>query len=90
MSKLKLTGPALLFALFVSLPALRDCFVDHSLSTAAMLIRVGLAVLFAMAGVAVVSSVIDSFRLQNILRRNREEAAEASGARRTDDERANH
>jgi hypothetical protein len=88
MSKLKLTGPALLIALFVSFPALRDCLVDHTLSTDVMLIRVALAVLFAMAGVACVSSVIDSFRLQNLLRRNREEAAAAAGARRADDEAA--
>jgi hypothetical protein len=86
MSKLKLTGPALLIALFVSFPALRDCLINHTLSTDVMLIRVGLAVIFAMAGVAWLSSVIDSYRLQNLLRRNREEAAAAAGARRTDDE----
>jgi hypothetical protein len=86
MSKLKLSGPALLLALFVSFPALRDCLVDHTLSTDVMLIRVALAVLFAMVGVAVVSSVIDSFRLQNLLRIRREEAAAAASARRTDDE----
>jgi hypothetical protein len=87
MSRLKLTGPALLIALFVSLPALRDAFLEHTLSTSAMLIRVSLAVLFAMAGVAVVSSVIDSYRLQNMLRHNREEAG-TKAARRTDDETA--
>jgi hypothetical protein len=88
MSRLKLSGPALLIALFVSLPALRDGFLDHTLSTPAMLVRVGLAVLFAMAGVAIVSSVIDSYRLQNILRHNREQATGATGTRRTDDEAA--
>jgi hypothetical protein len=88
MSKLKLTGPALLIALFVSLPALRDGFIDHTLPVSAMLIRVGLAVLFAMAAVAVVSSVIDNYRLQNLLRSNRDQAATATAARRAEDDAA--
>ena len=85
MSKLKLSGPASFIALVLSLPALRDTFIDHSLSIATMFVRVALALLLAMAGVAWVASVVDSFRLQNILRRNREEAGLASAGRRDAD-----
>jgi hypothetical protein len=86
MSRLKLTGPALLICLLLSLPALRDGLIDHTLSTSTMLIRVGLAMLVAMAGVAIVSSVIDSYRLQNMLRSSREQTAKEAAARRADDE----
>ncbi len=87
MSKLKLTGPALLITFLVSIPALRDAFINHTLPTSTMLIRVGLAVFFAMIAVAFISSVVDSFRLQNALRHNREEAAAtAAELRRLTDE----
>lgn len=84
MTKLKLTGPAMFIALLVSWSALHHALIDHTLSIQSMLIRVGLAVFFAMTAVAVVSSVVDSYRLQNTMRRKREEAA--SLQRRMDDE----
>jgi hypothetical protein len=86
MTRFKLSGPAFLIAFLVSLPALRHAFIDHTLSMQNALIRVGLAVLFGIVAVAVVSSVIDAYRLQNILRRRRTDLAAAQ--RRADDESA--
>jgi hypothetical protein len=86
MTRFKLSGPAFLIAFLVSLPALRHAFIDHTLSMQNALIRVGLAVLFGIVAVAVVSSVIDAYRLQNILRRRRTDLAAAQ--RRADDEAA--
>lgn len=88
MSRLKLSGPALFVALLVSWPAIQHCVFDHTLSAESMLLRIGLAVLFSMAASACLSAVIDTYRLQNAVRRRREEARDAAGAprRRTDDE----
>jgi len=76
MSRLKLTGAGLLLALAVSWPAIRNGLIDHTLAISAMFVRVGVAVVLVMVGQAVLSSVIDSYRLQNMIRRNRQEAAE--------------
>ena len=76
MSRLKLTGAGLLLALAVSWPAIRNGLIDHTLAISAMFIRVGIAVVLVMVGQAVLSSVIDSYRLQNMIRRNRQEAAD--------------
>ena len=86
MSRLKLSGPALIVALVVSWPALQHSMIDHTLSVQSMLIRLGLALLFSMVAFACLSAVVDSYRLQNVLRRRREEAA--APRRRADDEAA--
>lgn len=75
MSRLKLTGAGLLLALVVSWPAIRNGLIDHTLAISAMFIRLGVAVVLVMVGQAVLGSVIDSYRLQNMIRRNRQEAA---------------
>lgn len=80
MSRLKLTGAGLLLALAVSWPAIRHGLFDHTLAISAMFIRVGVAVALVMVGQAVLASVIDSYRLQNMIRRNRQEAAERQQA----------
>jgi hypothetical protein len=87
MTRFKLSGPAFLVAFLVSLPALRHAFIDHTLSMQNALIRVGLAILFGIVAVAVISSVIDAYRLQNILRRRKTDFA-AAVKRRADDESA--
>ena len=86
MSRLKLTGPALLVTLVVSWPALQHSVIDHTLPLQSMLIRLGLALLFSMVAFACLSAVVDSYRLQNAVRRRREEAA--APRRRADDEAA--
>jgi hypothetical protein len=78
MSRLKLTGGGLLLALVVSWPAIQHGMLDHSLAVSAMFIRIGIAVALVMVGQALLASVIDSYRLQNMIRRNREDAAVAS------------
>lgn len=88
MSKLKLSGPAMLLTLLVSLPALQHGLIDHTLSVQNMLIRLGLAAFFAMIALSVISMVVDTYRLQNTLHRNREEAAAAQRA--ADEEAAQH
>lgn len=75
MSRLKLTGSAMFLALLFSLPALQHGLIDHTLSMQTMLIRVAIATALAMVGQAIVASVIDSYRLQNIVRKRRQEAA---------------
>ncbi len=75
MSRLKLTGAGLLLALVVSWPAIRNALIDHTLAMSAMFIRLGIAVVLVMVGQAVLASVVDSYRLQNMIRRNRQEAA---------------
>jgi hypothetical protein len=80
MSKLRLTVPALLAALLMSFPALQHGLVDDTLPFDAMLIRVGVALALAMVGRAVLASVVDNYRLQNIVRRNRRERAVTDGA----------
>lgn len=75
MSRLKLTGAGLLLALVVSWPAIRNGLIDHTLAISAMFIRIGIAVVLVMVGQAVLASVIDSYRLQNMIRRNQQEAA---------------
>ena len=80
MSRLKLTGAGLLLALAVSWPAIRNGLIDHTLAMSAMFIRLGIAVVLVMVGQAVLASVIDSYRLQNMIRRNRQEAAERQQA----------
>jgi hypothetical protein len=76
MSRLKLSGAGLLLALLVSWPAIQHGMFDHSLAVSAMFIRIGIAVALVMAGQAVLASVIDSYRLQNMIRKNRQETAE--------------
>ncbi len=80
MSRLKLTGAGLLLALAVSWPAIRNGMIDHTLTISAMFVRVGVAVALVMAGQAVLSSVIDSYRLQNMIRKNRRDAMDAKSA----------
>lgn len=75
MSRLKLTGAGLLLALVVSWSAIRNALIDHTLAMSAMFIRLGIAVVLVMVGQAVLASVVDSYRLQNMIRRNRQEAA---------------
>jgi hypothetical protein len=75
MSRLKLTGPVMFIALLVSWPTLQHGLIDHTLSLGTMFIRVGIAMLLAMIGQAFLASVIDSYRLQNVMRKNRQEAA---------------
>jgi hypothetical protein len=77
MTKLKLTGPAMLVTVLVSLPALQHGLIDHTLSMQNMLIRLGLATFFSMIALSIVSTVVDTYRLQNTLHRNREEVAAA-------------
>jgi Zn-dependent protease len=83
MSRLKLTGSALFVAVLVSLPALQHGLVDHSLALSTMFIRLGIAMLLAMVGQAVLASLVDSYRLQNIIR---ERAKQAAAAKRSDDD----
>lgn len=80
---MKLTGPALFVALLLSLPALEHGLLDGTLSMESMLIRVAGALVVAMIGRAFLSAVIDNYRLQNLLRKDREEERLA---RRSDDE----
>jgi F0F1-type ATP synthase epsilon subunit len=80
MTRLKLTGAGLLLALVVSWSAIRHGLIDHSLAISTMFIRVGVAVALVMVGQAVLASVIDSYRLQNMIRRNRQETAERQQA----------
>ena len=80
---MKLTGPALFVALLLSWPALEHGLVDGTLSTESMLIRVGVALVVAMIGRAFLSAVVDNYRLQNLLRKDREEERLS---RRSDDE----
>jgi len=80
MSRLKLTGTALFVALVVSWPALQHGLIDDTLSLTAMFIRLGVAVALAMVGQAVLGSVIDNFRLQNIIRKRNQEAGLGHGA----------
>ena len=75
MSRLKLTGPVMFIALIVSWPALQHGLIDHTLSMGTMFIRVGVAIGLAMVGQAFLANVIDSYRLQNVMRKNRQEAA---------------
>lgn len=77
MRGLKLSGAGLLLALVVSWPAIQHGMIDHSLAISAMFIRIGIAVALVMIGQAVLASVVDSYRLQNMIRKNREEAAAA-------------
>ena len=77
-----LTLPTLSAALVMSLPALQHGLVDGSLPMNAMLIRVGVALVLAMAGRAVLVSVVDHYRLQNLVRRNRRERPVTDGADR--------
>ena len=77
MSRLKLTGGGLLLALLVSWPAIQHGMIDHSLGVSAMFIRIGVAVVFVMVGQALLGGVVDSYRLQNMIRKNRQEAAAA-------------
>lgn len=83
MTRMKLTGPALFVALLLSWPALEHGLVDGTLSTESMLIRVGVALVVAMIGRAFLSAVVDNYRLQNLLRKDREEERLS---RRSDDE----
>jgi hypothetical protein len=78
MSRLKLTGPALFIAILASWPALEHGLFDHTLSIETMLIRVGIAIALTMIGQAVLASVIDNYRLQNVMRKHREEAGLAA------------
>ena len=80
MSRLKLSGAGLLLALLVSWPAIQHGMFDHSLAVSAMFIRIGIAVALVMVGQAMLSSVIDSYRLQNMIRKNRQETAEIKSA----------
>lgn len=73
------------FGLLVSLPALQHGLIDHTLSMQAMFIRVAIALGFAMVAQAILSSVIDNYRLQNLVRKRRQEAAMAASS---DDEAA--
>lgn len=82
MKKLTLTGPALFIALLVSWPALQHGLFDHTLSIQTMLIRVGIAITLAMVGQAFLASVIDSYRLQNVMRKHQEEASMAASEER--------
>jgi hypothetical protein len=75
MSKLTLSTPAIVIACLVAWPALRDGVFEGTLPMQTMLIRVGLALVFGMVCVAVISSVVDTYRLQNVVRRRREAAA---------------
>ena len=85
MSRLKLTGSVMFVALLVSLPALQHGLIDHTLSMGTMFVRLAIAMGLGMAGQAVLASVVDSYRLQNIVRnRDRESAVSA----RSDDEAA--
>ena len=77
MRGLKLSGAGLLLALVVSWPAIQHGMIDHSLAISAMFIRIGIAVALVMIGQAVLANVVDSYRLQNMIRKNREEAAAA-------------
>jgi hypothetical protein len=79
MSKLRLTVPAMLAALVMSFPALQHGLVDDTLPLDLMLIRVGVAMALAMVGRAVLAGVVDSYRLQNIVRRNRREHGVTDG-----------
>jgi len=79
-SRLKLTGAGLLLALLVSWPAIQHGMFDHSLAISAMFVRIGIAVALVMVGQAVLASVIDSYRLQNLIRKNRQETAEIKAA----------
>lgn len=88
MKRMKLSGPALLLSIALSWSAITHALIDHTLSLDSMLLRVGLAMFFAMAAVETLSFVVDRYRLQNALRRNREEAANAR--RRADDELTHH
>ncbi len=74
MRRLKLTGPVMAVALLVSWPALQHGLVDHTLSVQTMLIRLGVALALGMVGQVFLVSVIESYRLQNIMRKNRQEA----------------
>ncbi|MGH8890998.1 MAG: hypothetical protein ACRDV3_14720 [Acidothermaceae bacterium] len=78
MSRLKLTGSAMFVALLFSLPALQHGLIDHTLPLQTMFIRVAIAMALAMVGQAILASVIDSYRLQNIVRKRRQEAAGAA------------
>ncbi|MCL6538685.1 MAG: hypothetical protein K6T28_08910 [Acidothermus sp.] len=78
MSRLRLTAPMLAIALLVSYPALRGGLFDHSISIAEMFIRLGVAVVLVMVARALLDSVIDTYRYQNLMRRRREEAARRS------------
>ena len=80
MSRLKLTGSAMFVALLFSLPALQHGLIDHTLSVQKMLIRVAIAMALAMVGQAILASLIDTYRLQNIVRKRRQEAAGAASA----------
>lgn len=76
---MKLTMPVLFVALLMSLPALQHGLVDDTLSLESMLVRLGVAVALAMIGRAVLASIVDAYRLQNLVRRNRrEQGSEAS------------
>jgi hypothetical protein len=85
MTRLKLTGSAIFVALLVSLPALQHGLVDHTLSLQSMFIRVAIAMGLAMVGQAILASVIDSYRLQNLVRKRRQEALNSASS---DDEAA--
>lgn len=85
MSRLKLTGSAIFVGLLVSLPALQHGLIDHTLSMQVMFVRVAIALGLAMVGQAVLGSVIDSYRLQNLVRKRRQEASAAASS---DDEAA--
>jgi Zn-dependent protease len=74
MSRLKLTGPVMFLALLASWPALQHGLIDHTLSLEAMFTRVGIAIALAMVGQAFLASVVDSYRLQNLMRKNRQDA----------------
>ena len=70
---MKLTVPVLFVALLMSLPALQHGLVDETLSLQSMLVRLGVAIVLAMIGRAVLAGVVDAYRLQNMVRRNRRE-----------------
>jgi len=72
-------------AFLVSFPALQHAFVEHTLSMQNLLIRVGLAVIFGIVAVAVVSGVVDAYRLHNIVHRRN---ADMAARRKADDDAA--
>lgn len=75
MSRLSLSGTALFVALLVSWPAIQHGVIDGTLPLEDTLIRVGIAIALAMIAQAVLGSVIDSFRVQNLARQRQKEAS---------------
>ncbi len=75
MNRLKLTGPVMLVALLASWRALEHGLIDQSLPLSTMFLRLAVAIALAMAGRAVLVAVVDTYRLQNLVRKNRQDAA---------------